>query len=162
MVAIDDPFEDYGSRDAGVPTQLNNTHPDATATWLLLVMRGIDSGLSLSKDSAIELMQKYLSHYIKVLAHVHVECRLSRGEELRLLTLCSCCEPRVAFLQQDATWKALEAGSAVTPPSFDLKISSTETVFKQLDSSGGSKTAPKRRPRFMAEDDGQGSQFTLW
>ena len=162
--ARDDPFEHYASRDQGVPTQLNNAHPDAAATWLLLVLRGIDSGLGLSKDSAIKVMGKYLVHYVKVLSHVHIECRLSKDEELRLLTLCSCCEARIAFLQQDSAWKALELGSAVTLPSFAMKITSAETVLKHLDSSRDSQPKPKGRGRWMPDDDedGSGSQFALW
>jgi hypothetical protein len=149
----DDPWEGYNTSNAERSTQLQNSHPDAAATWLLLVLRGIDSGLSFSKDSAIKIIGKYLSHYVKVLSHVHIECRLSKDEEIRLLSLCSCCEDRISFLQQDFTWKALELGSAVTLPSFPLKITSAKTVLKHIES-----VRPKQRSRYDDDADEQ----TLW
>jgi hypothetical protein len=149
----DDPWEAYITIKAESSAQLKNSHPDAAATWLLLVLRGIDSGLSFSNDAAIKIIGKYLVHYIKVLSHVHIECRLSKDEEIKLLTLCPCCEARMSFLQQDSTWKALELGSAVTLPAFPLKITSAKTVLKHVNSSAG----PKIRSRYDDDDD-----KTLW
>ena len=149
----DDPWDDYHTSNAEGSTQLQNSHPDAAATWLLLVLRGIDSGLSFSKDAAIKIIGKYLVHYIKVLSHVHIECRLSKDEEIRLLSLCSCCEARISFLQQDSAWKALKLGSAVTLPSFPLKITSAKTVLKHVDS-----VRPKQRSRYYDDEHEQ----TLW
>ena len=72
LVVSDGYDEDYEDRNGGGPIQLKNTHPDAAAAWLLLILRGIDGGLCLTKDSAKMFLNKYLEHYVKVLSHVQL------------------------------------------------------------------------------------------
>lgn len=130
------PHELYARRDQGPPDEVKNTHPDAAAAWLLLVVRCIESGLSPAKDSSIEVIQMYLKHYIKVLSHVQLECRLSKDEEISLLAKFYPGCPRFAFINSGDIFR-----SRPSPPAFIIpeKISSCQkllSIFEDNSSRG--------------------------
>jgi hypothetical protein len=114
LATSDEPDEDYARRDNGPPSKLQNSHPDATAAWLLLVLRCIESGLSPAKDSSIQVISEYLKHYIKSLSHVQLECRLSEQDEKFLLkTFWRDYCPRLGFLGDGTVHTSIPS-----PPSF--------------------------------------------
>ncbi len=123
------PHEDYARRDQGPPEKLQNSHPDAAAAWLLLILRCFESGLIPAKDSSIKVIQMYLQHYIKSLSHVQLECRLSEDEERFLLTkfLPGC--PRLAFIN-GGTMRA----SSPSPPKFAISelLKSCKELLKSV------------------------------
>ena len=123
------PHELYACRDRGPPDEVKNTHPDAAAAWLLLVVRCIESGLSPAKDSSNKVIQMYLKHYIKVLSHVQLECRLSKDEEISLLAKFYPGCPRFAFINGGDILR-----SRPSPPAFIIpeKISSCQKLLSMV------------------------------
>jgi hypothetical protein len=151
------PHELYARRDQGPPDEVKNTHPNAAAAWLLLVVRCIESGLSPAKDSSNKVIQMYLRHYIKVLSHVQLECRLSKDEEISLLAkFCPDC-PRFAFINgRDILC------SRPSPPAFLIpeKISSCRKLLSMVifeDDSSSSSRLSRITNRFSSN-----SKATFW
>ena len=153
------PHELYAGRDQGPPDEVKNTHPNAAAAWLLLVVRCIESGLSPAKDSSIEVIQMYLKHYIKVLSHVQLECRLSKDEEISLLAKFYPDCPRFAFINGGDILR-----SRPSPPAFIIpeKISSCQKLLSMLIFEDNSSRGV---PDFMSAFRNQfssNSKATLW
>ena len=153
------PHELYAGRDQGPPDEVKNTHPNAAAAWLLLVVRCIESGLSPAKDSSIKVIEMYLKHYIKVLSHVQLECRLSKDEEIYLLSKFYPDCPRFAFINGGDIFRSRPSPAAFKIPE---KISSCQKLLSMVIFDDNSSRGVADFRNVFSNPYSSNSKATLW